>query len=57
MYMDALSVFHLCTTVCLVPAEARIGHQIPWNWSYRVMSHHVGAGNQTQVLWKSGLCS
>jgi hypothetical protein len=32
----------------LVPTEAKVGHQIPWNWSYRC--HHVGAGNRAQVL-------
>lgn len=23
----------------------------PWDWNYG-LSHHVGAGNKTQVLWK-----
>lgn len=22
---------------CLVPVEARRGHQIPWNWRYRTL--------------------
>ena len=35
-----------------VPEEARRGRQIPWDWNY-IVSCHVGAGNQMQVLWKS----
>ena len=47
-------IFILCVyvlTACVpqhhvhaVPMKARRGHQILWNWSYRVLSCHVGAG-------------
>ena len=37
-----------------VPEEARRGRQIPWLQT--VVSCHVGAGNQTRVLWKSSQC-
>ena len=30
-----------------VPMEARRRHQVPWVELYRVVSHHIGAGNQT----------
>ena len=40
--------------VSLVPMEVRRGCQIPWNWSYKVVaSYHLGAEDQTHVLWKS----
>lgn len=43
-----LFCLHVCICtfrVCLVPEEGRKGHQIPWNWSWGVVIHHVGAGN------------
>lgn len=30
--------------------KAKIQHQIPWNWSYTVISWHADAGNCTWVL-------
>lgn len=39
---------NVCPTCLLVPTEARSRKQIPSGWSY-----HVGAGNPTQVGWKS----
>lgn len=29
---------------------------VPWNWSYSTELLYVGAGNQTQVLWKMSQC-
>lgn len=36
-----------------VPVAARRGHQIPLALGVSVVSHHEGAGTQTQTLWKS----
>lgn len=30
--------------VCLVPKETRRGRLIPWNWTYIIVNHFVGAG-------------
>lgn len=38
----------------LVLTETMQGHQIPLGLELQMaMSHHVHAGNDTQVLWKS----
>lgn len=29
----------------------------PWNWSYRLVCYHVGAGNRVKVIWKKRKCS
>jgi hypothetical protein len=48
----------ICATVQAVPAEARAGHQFPLDLElHMIVSHHVGAGNLTWVLWKSSQCS
>ena len=39
-----MSVHHMNA----VPAESRRGHRIFWNWM--IVSHRVGAGNQTHAL-------
>lgn len=36
MRMNVLSAYAVCICVpcvCLVPVEARGGHQIPWDWN------------------------
>lgn len=43
----------LCPCACLVSSGARRGCHIPWNWSNRLLSYRVGAGNWSRVLWKS----
>jgi hypothetical protein len=42
-----VACLHICAPyACLVPREARRGHLILWDWSYRiVVSLHVGARN------------
>ena len=44
-------MYGLCTTYMLYPTPVRGKRWISWN--RRVVSRHVGAGNQSQVLWKS----
>ena len=40
--------------VCLVPTEVKTGCWLPLEQEIQmVSSHHVGSGNQTQVLIKS----
>ena len=39
---------------CPVFMHTRKGNQIPLQ---NIVSHHVGAGNWTQVIWKSSQCS
>ena len=35
MCLSVLPTYVFVYCVCLVPIEARRGHQISWNWSYR----------------------
>lgn len=42
--------------ICAVPEEARGGDQNPWNLQ-TIVSRHVHAGKQTQVLCKSSMRS
>ena len=35
VYMCLACMYICAPCACLVPEEARRGHQIPWNWSYR----------------------
>jgi nuclear pore complex protein Nup62 len=54
MHACAVLCVYICVCMCLVPLEARRGPQIPPELELEmVVSHHVGAGNWTQVLWKS----
>jgi hypothetical protein len=47
----------LCLHVGMcMPVKVRWRHPVPWNW-VTVVSHHVGAGDWTQVLFKSSCCS
>lgn len=52
-------ILRLLTCVSLhyvqtVPKKPRRGHQITWDWDYRVVvSYHVGAVNQTRVLGRA----
>lgn len=40
--------------MCVVPEEARGGHQSPLELEFHmIVSHQVGAGNQTWVPWKN----
>lgn len=50
-------IFCVCVLpLCLIPEKARRGRWVPWAWSCEtVVSCHVGAGNQTWVLWKNVL--
>ena len=45
MFVAILSVCIYVYLKCLVTVEARKGHQIPWNWSYR---------QSWAVLWMLG---
>jgi hypothetical protein len=55
MYMGVLPA---CVSyVCLETMNTRRGHWILWSKSYKSKSYYVGAGSQTQVLWKSSQCS
>ena len=62
VYIPQQMVFHGCFRLtyvfyvyeCSVSMQARGGNQIPLQM---VVSHHVGAGNWTQVLWKNSQCS
>lgn len=48
-----MSILGACVNMSAVPMEVRIGHQMPWGWSYKECEpHDVGAGNQIQVLCK-----
>ena len=49
----------LPTCVCLVPEEARRGHQLsPLKLELQtVVSCHTGAGNEIRGLWKNSQCS
>jgi hypothetical protein len=49
---------HALSSCMIVPVRARRKHWVSWNWTYvwMVISCHVGAGNQTQVLCKNS-CS
>lgn len=40
-----------------MPTEALRGCWILWSGVLMIMNHHVGTGNQTQVLRKSNKCS
>lgn len=52
---DAL---HACTPVHSVCAWCLWGPDRPWELElWVVVNCHVGAGNQTWVLWKRNLCS
>lgn len=46
---SCMSVHHVHT----VPSEVSQGCQIPLELELLVVSHHLGAENQTQVFWKS----
>lgn len=46
---SCMSVHH----VHAVPSEFSQGCQIPLELELLVVSHHLGAKNQTQVFWKS----
>lgn len=51
---------YVCHHVFAGPTEPGRGCQVPCNWSWGMAESwdaHVDAGNQTQVLWKSGSCS
>lgn len=54
--MDALpvcmSMYYLCTC-CQWRPEDGVGFLVLEIQA--IVSHHIGAGNQTQVLWKSSL--
>ena len=54
-------VFMYVCSICMCTLRSRrsqIREVDPLDWSYRqVMSHHVGAGNQTLVLRKISKCS
>lgn len=54
-YFVWMSVYHMNA----MPLETRGWHQISWSWSFRWLweAMFVGAGDQTQVLWKSHCCS
>lgn len=51
--------FHICTPgVCLVPREARREGQNPLELELQAfLGHHVCAGNQILILWKSIQCA
>lgn len=53
--VGCFACMYFCTpSVYPVSMEARGGHPIPWNWSYRWLgANHVSAGNQNWLLWKS----
>lgn len=45
---DSFACMYVCMPcACLVPSAARKGHQVPWNWSYRQLSYHMGGGKRT----------
>jgi hypothetical protein len=46
----------ICLHVHAMTVGASRGHQIPWDWSYRLVSCHLGAGTQMQVFWESSQC-
>jgi hypothetical protein len=51
IYMSVFPCTHVSTLYdCQVFAEAKRGHQIPWNAVKTVMSCHMGSGNQSWVL-------
>lgn len=44
-YFICKGVFPACVSMyhtCVWPAQARKGYWVPWNWSYRQLSHHAG---------------
>lgn len=52
MCMDVLPVIMSVHHMCAVPVEKRSDALV-----LMIVSHHVDAGNQTQVFWKSSQCS
>lgn len=42
---------------CQVLTQTTRGQWIPGKELHIVVSHHVCAGTQTQVLWKNSMCS
>lgn len=42
--------------MCMVPSEARRGHQINLVHEFLIVSYHVGAGYRTWALWKNSQC-
>lgn len=54
--MVILSACMSIPLACLISAEARKGHQICQNWVTDGCEPHMGAGVQTQVLWKGIIC-
>lgn len=52
MLVICLHVFCLCTTL-FVPGALRAQKMVECSHGQLVVSHHVGAGNQTQVLCKN----
>lgn len=48
VYTGCFAYMNVCKChVCLVPEEVRRVHRIPWNWSYKRLSHHVCVGGCT----------
>lgn len=58
MYECSFWLYVCAPHACLVPAEARNRASDPLELELQiVLSHHVGAGNWTQVVCKSSICS
>lgn len=49
-----MSVYHMCTWF---PQKSKSRSNFLLTGVQIAISHHVGAGNQTQVLWKNNQCS
>lgn len=54
MYKDFYLHVCMCTMCIQCPKNPYLTTK---NWSDRWLSHHVGSGKQTQVLYKSNKCS
>jgi hypothetical protein len=56
---ECFAFMYVCVScVWLVPMAVRRGHRNPLELELEmIVSHHVGAGNQIQVLWKSSQCA
>ena len=55
--MGVLPAWHLCVMCMQCPQRPEEGVRSPGTGVNRVVSHHVGAGNRTLVLWKSSQCA
>lgn len=56
MYMGILPVCYVSTHACLVQGKKRVLASLELELK-TIVGCHVGAGGQTQVLWKSSQCS